>query len=82
MYFGYSKLNKKAYVYVKWTAGEDSLTYENANHYLAPLFYIYVGRDKHSPGHSGKMAYFNFNLGEGSYITNNKFDHPKDIFGF
>lgn len=44
--------------------------------------YLYAGRDKHFPGHSGKIGYFNFNAGEGAFVTGNKFDHPKDIFGF
>ncbi|CAD8140693.1 unnamed protein product [Paramecium octaurelia] len=82
IYYGYSKIARKAYAFVKWTDGEDSLTFDDVNHYLAQTLYLFVGRDKHFPGHSGKIGYFNFNAGEGSFVTGNKFDHPKDIFGF
>lgn len=46
VYYGYQKSSSKAYAYVKWTNSEDSLTYDNTNHYLAPEFFIFVGRDK------------------------------------
>lgn len=67
---------------MKWTTSEDSITYENTKHYFAPEFYVFVGRDKHFPGHSGRIGFVNFNLGEGAFASGNKFDHPKDFFGF
>jgi hypothetical protein len=63
VYYGYQKSSSKAYAYVKWTNSEDSLTYDNTNHYFAPEFFIFVGKDKQFPGHSGKLAYVNFNSG-------------------
>lgn len=63
VYFGYSKKAAQASVYVKWINSEDSLTYSDANHYVVPEFFIFVGKDKHFPGHSGKLAYVSFNLG-------------------
>jgi hypothetical protein len=36
VYYGYSKAKAQAYAYVKWTEGEDSNSYDKANHYYAP----------------------------------------------
>lgn len=43
---------------------------------------MFLGRDKHFPGHSGKISYVRFNLGDGAHVENNRFDHPQDIFAF
>lgn len=63
VYYGYSKVARRAYAFVKWTDGEDSLNWDDINHYLAFNLYLFVGRDKHFPGHNGKIGYFNFNAG-------------------
>lgn len=82
-YFGYSKKDRLAYVYTKWSEeGEDSLSYENTNHYFVPEFYVFVGRDKHFPGFNGKIGYVNFNIGTGAFRKGNNFVADKDIFGF
>ena len=67
---------------MKWTKSEDSLNYPNINHYYAPKFYVYAGKDPHFPGLSGKIAFVNFNVGPGSFKKGSDFSHPKDIFGF
>lgn len=41
-----------------------------------------MGRDKHFPGHSGKIALVRFNLGDGAHVATNNFDHPQDVFAF
>lgn len=82
VYFGYSKKDAKAYIYVKWTDSEDSLTYEKVNHYFAPEFFVFVGRDKQFPGLNGQLGYVNFNVGTGSFRTGNNFGHSKDAFGY
>ena len=46
------------------------------------IFYITVGSDPFWDGWNGKIAYLNFNTGEGSYRTGKDFTHPKDLFGF
>lgn len=82
VYFGYSKPTSTAYAYVKWSDSEDSNTYDNANHYYAPEFFVFVGKDKHFPGFNGKIAYVSFNAGEGSFKKGTDFTHDKDTFGF
>jgi hypothetical protein len=63
VYFGYSKKVSKAYIHVKWFDGEDSMTYPNINHYFAPKFLAYVGKDRHYPAFNGNIGYFKINLG-------------------
>lgn len=81
-YFGYSKTEAKAFVYVKWADSEDTLVYDNVNHYLAAEFIIFIGRDKHFKGFSGKLGFINFNIGNGAYSKDGFKEHPKDAFGF
>lgn len=45
MYYGYSKKDSKAYAYVKFKDSAESLTFDKINHYLAPKFYVYLGKD-------------------------------------
>lgn len=66
VYFGYSKNSKEAYSYVRWTTGEDSLTFKNTNHYFASKYYVFTGKDPHFPGLSGQVAFVNFVTGEGA----------------
>jgi len=82
VYYGYSKTDKHAYVYVKFTDSEESLNYANTNHYFTPKFYVFVGKDAHFPGFSGKVAYVNFNVGKGSFKKGNDFTDDGDNFGF
>lgn len=46
IYYGYSKSEKKAFVVVRFTTGIESIEYNSVNHYYAPNFYIYTGKDK------------------------------------
>lgn len=82
VYFGYSKDKQTAYVYVKWSDSEDSLTYDKVNHFYAAQFFTHVGRDSFFQGLSGKLGYVNFNLGKGAFKTGNDFNEAKDSFGF
>lgn len=45
IYYGYNRDERIAYVYVRWLNSENSLDFNNVNHYYTPLFHIYVGRD-------------------------------------
>lgn len=58
------------------------MTYEGINHYFTPEFFVYVGKDKHFPGHNGQLGQINFNLGDGAFTKGNDFKHAKNIFGF
>lgn len=82
VYFGYSKKHAMASLYVKWTAEEEFLTYERTNHYLAPEFFIYVGRDKHFPGFNGQLGMINFNAGDGAFREKNDVKSKDNTFGF
>lgn len=57
----------------------DSLTYDNVNHYYAPKFEMFLGKDKYYPGFSGHTAYVNVVLGEGAFVT--KIDDNDNVFG-
>lgn len=82
IYFGYSKKDTTAYIYVKWNDSDDSLTYEKINHYFTPEFFVYVGKDKHFPGFNGQIGQVNFNLGTGSFLKGKDYKDDKNIFGF
>lgn len=58
------------------------MNYANTNHYLAPKFYVSVGKDKFFPGFSGNIGFVNFNVGKGSFRKGNDFTHDDDVFGF
>lgn len=53
VYYGYSKKERLANIQVKWSNSDDGMTYEDINHYFTPEFFVYVGKDKHFPGHNG-----------------------------
>lgn len=81
VYYGYSKKEKLANIQVKWSNSDDGMTYENINHYFTPEFFVYVGKDKHFPGHNGQLGQINFNLGAGAFTKGNDFKHDNNIFG-
>ena len=49
---------------------------------MAPEFFVYVGRDKHTLGLNGQLGGINFNLGQGSFRKGDDFTHDEDIFGY
>lgn len=67
---------------MKWAGSEDNLNYDNVNHYYASRFWLYYARDRHFPGFNGKIAYFQFNAGDGSFRKGNDYVHPNDIWGY
>lgn len=81
-YFGYSKPLNKAYVYVKWSDTEDTLTFKNTKHYYAPKFWFYAGKDKRWPSFNGQMSDVRVNLGADAYREGRDYVAPEDIFGF
>ncbi|CAK56140.1 unnamed protein product (macronuclear) [Paramecium tetraurelia] len=81
VYFGYSKPQAKAYSYIKWQSDDDFLNYDNTNHYYAPNFQVFFGRDKFYTGWHGKVAFAQFNLGKGAFRSGKDFTHPNDAFG-
>lgn len=49
------------------------------NHYLAPKFYAYIGKDFTSPNnYNGKIGYFSVNLGAGAFKDGRDFGHKDD----
>jgi hypothetical protein len=64
--------------------GRTTKIYDNANHYYPARFTVYYGRDPHYPGFNGYISNFNFNAGQGAYVrgTQDKYNHPEDIFGY
>jgi hypothetical protein len=67
---------------LKFKDSEETLTFAKINHYLAPKFFLYLGKDPNFPGWNGKLGYVNFNIGKGSFKTGNDFTDDADKFGF
>lgn len=68
MYFGYSKALKKAYIYIKWIAGESENTNPDINHYLLNQHYFILGRDIFGHNwYSGMYAHVTLTYGNGAY---------------
>ena len=82
IYFGYSKPQNRAYAYVKWASGENSLNFPNTNHYYISKFYMWVPKERFYAAFSGKIGYLNLNFGDGAFRDTNKYDHPDDIFAY
>jgi hypothetical protein len=83
IYFGYSRDERKARVYVKFTEGEEELNYDNVNHYIPSKLYVYLGHDMPTDTfYSGQIGYARVVLGQGSYKKDNNFDVPNDPFAF
>lgn len=72
----------RAYAYVKWASGENSLNFPNANHYYNAKYYMWMPREKFYAGFSGKIGYLNLNFGDGAFKDGNNYQHPSDIFAF
>lgn len=53
VYYGYSKVQKKAYTHVKWFNKDDNFVQSNVNHYYAYKFWFYLGKDRHYPAWNG-----------------------------
>jgi len=45
VWFGYSRVERKARAYVKFLDGEEELVYDNVNHYIPEKLYLYLGHD-------------------------------------
>lgn len=68
-------------MYVRWSEKEDSVfTFNNVNHYYAPVFWVYVGKDKKYPPFSGSVADFRVNIGQDTFRSAKDFTEPNDIF--
>jgi trans-2-enoyl-CoA reductase len=56
-----------------------SNNYNQINHYLAPKFFLYVGRDlTHPVNYNGKIGYMALNLGDGAFRDGKDFGHKDD----
>jgi hypothetical protein len=83
IYYGYSRSQSKARVYVKFLNDDEELNYANTHHYLPEKFLLYVGRDMHGYQHySGRIGYFRVVLGKGAFNSGKKFDDEEDPWGY
>jgi hypothetical protein len=53
IYYGYSKTEKRAFVYMSLRTGTKNLNYPNTNHYWTEKFYFVLGRDVRYPFWNG-----------------------------
>jgi hypothetical protein len=45
LYHGYSRIDRLSYAYVKYYSGAETQSWDKVNHYFAPKFFVYVGKD-------------------------------------
>lgn len=76
VYFGYSKVESKAYAYVKFYDKEETKVWNKINHYYAEKYYLYAGKDQYYQAYNGEIANLNFNLGQGAFRSASDFAHP------
>ena len=69
VYMGFNWKTRKAYGYVRFMRGVDSVQFENANHYVPNQFYIYIGNDRIVPSFWGTMQNWKLYFGDGAYTT-------------
>jgi len=75
VYFGYSRVERKARAYVKFLDSEEELVYDNANHYIPDKLFVYLGHDMPSDTfYSGQIGYARIVLGKDAYKKTNVFD--------
>lgn len=43
VYFGYNKLEKKAFAYIEFTNGHTDIPFEGVNHFYANKYFLYLG---------------------------------------
>ena len=53
MYQGYSKLQSRAYTFIKYFDSDEVFEWKQVNHYYAPIFYLWVGFDPFNSGWVG-----------------------------
>lgn len=80
LYYGYSRVERKAYAYVKFNDFEVSYTFPNINHYLSNKYWIYVPNYKWYNSFNGLIAYFRVQFGPGAYNPNTNFAVTGDRF--
>jgi hypothetical protein len=68
---------------VRWSSTDDQyFVFDKTNHYYAPVFWIYVGKDKKYPAFSGSVADFRVNIGQDTFRQGKDFTEANDIFAF
>lgn len=79
VYFGYSRPQRKAYLYLTFPSTTMNVEYKNINHYLAVKLFLTL-RDQRYTNFIGQYALVNANIGPGAYTGN--LTHSKDVFNF
>jgi hypothetical protein len=75
IYFGYSRTDRKARVYVKFFDSQEERNYDNVNHYIPEKLYVYLGHDMPSDTfYSGQIGYARVVLGKDAFKRTNVFD--------
>lgn len=72
LYLGYTRVGRKAHGYMMTKDRGASVFFEGVNHFLAPQFYLYLGRDFAYNG-AGFVAFVRVNLGKGAYVEHEDF---------
>lgn len=67
IYYGYSRIQRKAYGYIKFLEGEGEITHANCNHYVTNQHYFTMEKDKFYPTLQSEVAYVNINYGKGAF---------------
>jgi hypothetical protein len=70
VYFGYSRPKLEAFAYIEYATRKVKLNFVRLNHFIPNQFYIQVAKDEYDATFIGKVAYVNFNAGEGAYNRN------------
>lgn len=81
MYYGYSKVLSRAFVFVKFPERQPSLNYPNINHYWAERFY-FVLIDSRYPNFQGQITKVNVNLGPNAFKVSDDYNTDKDVFNY
>lgn len=66
-YFGYSRTERKAHVYVKFVTREHHLDFNNVLNFVPTIMYVQMSKDKWHGGYNGMLKYWYLNGGKGSY---------------
>lgn len=67
VYFGYSRHLRRAYAYVRFNGRAGEVNFVDANHFISPNYYVYVGQDQFYPAYNGQIRQFALNAGDGAF---------------
>lgn len=77
--FEYSREKREAYAAIHFKSGKIDRVMKDINHYLAPVYRIFVGKDQFYPAWNGYVGNFKFNICKDAYNPNFKPDEPPKL---